>query len=379
LNAQTDNDLDEVSRLRQLLKERRELAAQGYGDYLPTVEDVLIELAFLHIERDEYSEALPLLEELLELAANGELDGLNVEAIEEELAQALEALADEYYDSHDYNTAEKHYLRSLEVFEKLVKNDIPRLLPDVARLYSNIGRLYHNIRKDYRAAEKYSQRALQLHEKLAKEQPNKSLIRLSNYGIVLRNIGYNYHVQKKYGKAEPYYLRSQQIREQLAQEQPDKYLPWLAKILEDMGSNLLGQKKYSDAIKQYQRRLQICKQLFDKDAETHSTLLATAYGNFSWAYLFLNRYDQSETAARKVLELDDTQLWTKVNLAHALLLQNRFSEAEEIYLELSQTIDINDKTFTPAILDDFKVLQKANVFSKKHQDYIKKIKKMVSE
>jgi len=372
LTAQTKHRTDDVSYYRQLLQERRELAAKGKGNILPTVDDVLIDLAFLHIGRKEYSEALPFLEELLELAAKGQADGLNVEAIEEELAKALEEVGDEYYAEYDYNTAEKYYLRSLEINEKLAKNNIKRLSPDVARLLVNIGNIYHNGQKDYRKAEKYYLQSLPIHEKLVKERP--SAIRLSNLSVALRNIGLNHHEQRKYRKTKPYYLRCLQIREELAKEQPDKYLPELACILADLGSHLLTQKNYKKANKYFQRSLQIAEQLAEEDAETHLPRLVSMYGNLSWNSLFFAEYSKSEKFARQALALDDTQLWIKVNLAHALLFQNRFSMAETIYMELSQTTEKNDKTFTSSILADFEALKRANAIPKNHKADVEKIK-----
>jgi len=374
LNAQTKSEDDDILYYRQLLQERRELAAQGDGDILPTVEDVLIDFAFLLIEREKFSEALPLLEELLDLAAKGQADGLNVEAIEEELARVLEEIGDEYYAKNDYNTAEKYYLRSLKVNEKLVKNDNTSNLPDVARLLTQIGNIYHNHRKDYRKAEKYYLQSLSIDEKLVQARPN-STIRSSNLSIVLRNIGLNYYEMKNYKKAENYYLRSLQIREKLVQEQPDKYFPPFITLLDDFGRNFIAQKNYEEAVRQFQRSLQICERLIKEDSDTYLVRLAVANGNLSWAYLFLKSYHQSEMAAYRALRLDNTQLWVKVNLAHALLFQNRFSEAENIYMELSKTIEKDDKTFTPTILDDFNVLEKANAIPKNHKADVEKIKK----
>ena len=61
------------------------------------------------------------------------------------------------------------------------------------------------------------------------------------------------------------------------------------------------------------------------------------------------------------MELDSNQTWVKINLAHAMLFQNCFSEAEKIYKELSQTIYKDNETYTQALLDDFDELEKAGV------------------
>jgi len=323
-NAQISSELDEIAQYRLLLQNYRELAAEDSDAYMSDVLETLLHLAFLHNDREEFSEALPLLEEILVHTANGWAEGFNVEAIEGELASVIENIGDQHFDQKDFDTAEQYYLRSLKIFEKLTKDGSTSYLPDVSRLLSCIGFICHEHRKDYRTAEKYFMRGLQINEKLVMERPD-NIIRQSNLSVNLKNIALNHYELKNYRKAEPYFRRSLQIREQLAKERPDKYLPQLATLLQDMGSNLLELKKYTEANYHYKRSLQISEQLTEEDLPS----LARASGNLSWSYLFVKEYAQSETAARRALELDDAQTWVKVNLAHALLFQIVFRKRKK--------------------------------------------------
>jgi len=101
--------------------------------------------------------------------------------------------------------------------------------------------------------------------------------------------------------------------------------------------------------------------------------------NASWDYLFINDYAQAEQFARKALELDSTFLISKTNLAHALLFQNRFSEAAALYKELSQTIYENNETYTKVLLNDFDDLEKAGAIPEKHKDDVEKIREILRE
>jgi tetratricopeptide (TPR) repeat protein len=94
------------------------------------------------------------------------------------------------------------------------------------------------------------------------------------------------------------------------------------------------------------------------------------YENLSWYYLFTKEHTKSEQSAREVLKLDSTSLIAKTNLAHALLFQNRFSEAEKIYKEL-----LNTQT----ILDNFNEFEKAEVISKEHKTDMEKIRKTIKK
>ncbi|GHU71538.1 hypothetical protein FACS189413_13380 [Bacteroidia bacterium] len=100
--------------------------------------------------------------------------------------------------------------------------------------------------------------------------------------------------------------------------------------------------------------------------------VATTLNNFSWYYLFTKEYAESEQSARKALEFN-TASFAKTNLAHAILFQNRFSEAEKIYKELSQTIYKDNETFTKTLLDDFDTLEKENVIPAERNADVEKI------
>ena len=105
--------------------------------------------------------------------------------------------------------------------------------------------------------------------------------------------------------------------------------------------------------------------------------MAQHYTSISWHYLFVKEYAQSEKAARKALEIDPTYLSSKTNLAHALLFQNRFSKAEAIYKELSQTIYQNNETFSKVLLNDFSTLEKAGVIPEKCKGDVEKIRQLL--
>ena len=108
-------------------------------------------------------------------------------------------------------------------------------------------------------------------------------------------------------------------------------------------------------------------------------LLAQNYCTISWYYLLIKEYAQSEQSARKALDLDGTYTISKTNLAHSLLFQDRFSEAEAIYKELSQTVYQNNDTYTKALLNDFDELEKADAIPKECSEDVNKIRQMLCD
>jgi tetratricopeptide (TPR) repeat protein len=105
--------------------------------------------------------------------------------------------------------------------------------------------------------------------------------------------------------------------------------------------------------------------------------MAQHYTSISWHYLFVKEYAQAEKVARKALEIDPTYLVSKTNLAHALLFQNRFSKAEAVYKELSQTIYQNNETYSKVLLNDLVELEKAGVIPEKCKGDVEKIRGML--
>jgi len=156
---------------------------------------------------------------------------------------------------------------------------------------------------------------------------------------------------------------------------------------EEMGANLAELMKLKDEFEQMfkvtqNNKIEMNLQVIEEkpfDPAVYLTSLATNHGRLSWYYLFIKEYDQSEQAARRALELDATQTWVKTNLAHTLLFQGRFPEAEAIYKELSQTIDQGNETYSKVLLNDFDELEKAGVIPEEHKADVEKIRKMLRE
>jgi tetratricopeptide (TPR) repeat protein len=210
-------------------------------------------------------------------------------------------------------------------------------------------------------------------EPLAKENPEEYQADSAN---VLLSIGQNYALLEKYRDAEIYYFRSLKIQELLAKKNPDDFPTGLYNVSWCLSVIYSILEDYPNAI-HYNN---VGKELLFKHKETidYKPHLAQNYGNLSWCYLFTKEYSQSEQSAHRALELDSIN-FSKTNLAHALLFQNRFSEAEAIYKELSQTVYTENKTYTPALLDDFNKLEKAGVIPEERKEDVERIRKLLNE
>ena len=214
--------------------------------------------------RKEIDDAIEIFEELREtdksvteeLAQTYVLSAQNHKDNNEE-AEEAEALFNAgllYMDElDDYINAEKHYLSALEICERLAKEDPAKYSEGLAMTYNNMGVLYKELNQ-YDKAEEYCLHALEIRERLAKGNPAKYsddlAMTCNNMGILYRNLG-------QYDKVEKYYLRALEIWEYLAKENPTKYSGELATTYNNMGVLYKELNQYGKAEKCYSGALEI--------------------------------------------------------------------------------------------------------------------------
>lgn len=87
------------------------------------------------------------------------------------------------------------------------------------------------------------------------------------------------------------------------------------------------------------------------------------YLELGWNQLFNRKPREAIAASLKALELSpDDAIIIKTNLAHGYLFDNQFDKAKAIYLENKDAkIGDNKRSFSQAVLDDFKELQEAGI------------------
>jgi hypothetical protein len=195
-----------------------------------------------------------------------------------------------------------------------------------------------------------------------------------NYELVFEFAEYLHEIGE-YGRAESYYQYCLIHYEQLAEEQPENFPSSLYNTLELLAQtyNLTGN---------YPLAVNYCRdgnELLDRYKEkiNYESMFSSNCGALAYYYLFTREYALSEQTARQALASDNSQIWIKVNLAHALLFQNRVAEAETIYKELSQTVYQDNETYTLSILEDLDALEKAGVIPEERKADVERIRKQL--
>jgi len=142
-----------------------------------------------------------------------------------------------------------------------------------------------------------------------------------------------------------------------------KYNPMEAETWIDRADAHAKAKQYDAAVKDLQKAIEL-----DPNNGEY-------YMEVGWYQVFNRKPRESIAASQRALELaPDDAVVINTNLAHAYLFDNQFEKAKAIYLE-NKDAKVDDKrTFSQAVLDDFKELQEAGIT---HPD-LEKIKALLS-
>lgn len=172
----------------------------------------------------------------------------------EQEAEALSGAGFLYMNElDDYANAKKYFLRALEIYERLTKEN-PKYIGDLATMYNQLGLLYSDLNQ-YDKAEEYYKRALEIRERLAKEDPEKYR---GGLATTYNNMGILYKELNQYGKAEKCYSGALEIYERLATENPAKYSGDLAMTIWNLGLLSLINEKIEKGCEQLCRAFEMC-------------------------------------------------------------------------------------------------------------------------
>ena len=91
------------------------------------------------------------------------------------------------------------------------------------------------------------------------------------------------------------------------------------------------------------------------------------------------QYKAAERYALVALKTDSSLHWVETNLAHALLLQGKYKEAEKIYATLKARRYEQDstKTYVQVLLQDFQSLECSGAVPPEREADVQKIKEML--
>ncbi len=172
--------------------------------------------------------------------------------------------------------AEVYYQKAIEIYEKLVKENPERFEPDLAMSYNNAG-VFYDDHGNPKKAEEYYLKAIEIRERLAKDNPDRFESALATS---YNNAGVFYKTQGNPQKAEEYYLKAIEIRERLAKHNPERFEPDLAMIYNNAGNFYKNQGNLQNAEEYYLKAIEIRERLAKENPGRFEPDLAVSYFNF---------------------------------------------------------------------------------------------------
>ncbi len=234
-----------------------------------------------------------------------------------------------YGENYDFIRAELNLKKALEIQERLLKKDNPR----IAKSLHDLGYLYFS-RGKYDQAELLYLRALEIREKIQKKNDQQDTANS------LDDLGSLYYVQGKYEDAEKMFTKGKDLRERIfGSEHPETAIS-----LNNLANLYHYQKKYAQAEEFHLRVLRIR----EKDLGSDHLHTVSSLNDLANLYHFQGKYDLAELLHLRVLEtrekvLGSEHLSTAKSLQYLASLyksQGKLAETQRLYLRV---IDINEK------------------------------------
>jgi predicted Zn-dependent protease len=236
----------------------------------------------------------------------------NPQQFEAALASTAMNLGSLYHNLNKMPEAEKYYLKSLDICERLSKSNPQKFEEDLAKIAGNLGTFYKENKK-MPEAEKYYLKSLDICERLSKsnlpswnekegivldsrERHNKSNPQQfeNSLAITTMNLGNFYRTLKKMPEAEKYYLKSLDINERLSKSNPQRFEVYLANTATNLGGFYMENKKMPEAEKYYLKSLDITERLSKSNPQKFEAELAFTAANLGFFYQTLKKMPEAE-------------------------------------------------------------------------------------
>ena len=184
-----------------------------------------------------------------------------------------------------------------------------------------------------------------------------------------------YFNTKRYQESEQRYKRAIDIikADKEKNKGASRYL--LANIQYNLGKTLYKEMRYEESVLVIEEAMNIYRDHLKKSSRNTNILrknFSGKLGSASFYAIFAKKYAEAEQYAIEGLQMDSTKHWISGNLAHALLFQGRYDEAENIYREYKD--ELKDD-----LLDDFKQYAEAGVIPPECAADVEKIKRILEE
>jgi len=346
----------------EALEIEERLSKENHDMYDPEIAQTLNDLGILYTRHGDIDSAEKI--HLQSLTIRTSLYKANPKTYGEELAQTHNNLANVYLDKKDYSRSEVEFNNALTLYKGLASQYPEVYMPNVASVLSNLGLLYSDM-KEFQRAEEAMLQALDIRKGLAKALPQVHSLDLAKIEL---SLGTLYIDLKKYDDAEKLLLQSYTICSQGLQVYPEVFTPgWefctnqltrlLATRIENT-ANKLDKVKWQQEIVTYTARV------YNNNKPRIRARYANANGELCRLQLFARQFSEAVKSAKLALTIDNTLIWIKCELAHALLFDGKYEEAIKIYQEIKPLKTKEGKSYADICSYSLNELEKEGITNK---------------
>jgi len=310
--------------VREILDRASDKIKDQFNDE-PLVEaSIRVTLAQTYLSLGEYEKAEPHFRRALEInKASLSPNDPNVAITMSNLAQLLQ-------DTNRLDEAEPLLEQAREIMERSYDPNHP----NVATALNNLATLLYE-KKRFADAEPLFRRALAIQERSLGPNDPKVAIDLNNLGELLR-------VTNRLDEAEPLFRRALAIDEQAF----DQNHPYISRDLNNLAVLLMAKSRWDEAEPLLRRALEIDEKVYGKDHPN----VAIRLSNLAELPRVTNRHDETEPLYRRALAIDEKVYGEDHpniaiylnNLAVLFMRTNRFGQAEP---RIRRALAINEKAY----------------------------------
>ncbi len=317
------------------------LARHNHATFAPYVAATLNSLSILYAEEKNFEKAIDYSHKTVEVY--NDLSDEFPESYTHYLATSLHNLGLFYFELKAIDSAEKYFKQALQIRMKLAVEQPDAFDADVCATALNLVELYQ--------AE--LENKMDLHYKaLGLELLNDVNRRLQRYPEnrpVLMSM-----------KSDCQYYSDYFNRISLPQLQLDNTYKKIHELTEDIHSTIHPKEKIV-----FQNLIVALLEEQSEHLPQHEKLkisLADELNSLAWLHLQLNQPKEAEITLIKAQSLGKNLPAMQCNLAHSYLLQNKLTEAKNIYTSLFDQRSTENESYVEIILRDLDKLKKAGVY-----------------
>lgn len=177
------------------------------------------------------------------------------------------------------------------------------------------------------------------------------------------NNGYELDKQNDLNGALKLYIQARDIAAEIVKYNGDLDAQFAQGALSrDIASVKTDLGHYYYALQDANESVRILEDLYAKDTvfQNNPVELAYAYGVLSDIQIINKVPKEAIASAEKGLQIDPSQKWINVNLAHGYLFSGEFERAEGLYMKYKDE-EVNGQPLKEYILEDFKYYREINV------------------